>query len=155
MDSTAIDTSSEIVTASSAKNAARWFNFGNIVAFGPGLVVAPLVFLTEPDQITIIMMFIALVVPPILWFGLSIIVYIIARHNPNPRVGHYTQWAAYRFYGALGVVIPVGTFFGTDWALWILTGAVVGLIILPWSLLDLYRIQKEEWKDTQLEGHQA
>jgi hypothetical protein len=152
MDSSTIDSPAEILTGNSAKRAARWFNMGNIVAFAPGIVVAPMVYFTEPEQITIIMMFIALVVPPILWFGFSIIIYIIARHNPNHRVGHYTQWAAYRFYGALGVVIPVGTFFGTDWELWILTGAIVGFIIVPWSLLDLYRIQIEDWQDTQLEG---
>ena len=152
MDSPALDTPSEMISSNSAKRTARWFNLGNIVAFAPGIVVAPMVYFSEPEEMTIIMMFIALVIPPILWFGFSIAIYIIARHNPNHRVGYYTQWAAYRFYGALGVVIPVGTFFGTDWKLWILTGAIVGLIILPWSLFDLYRIEKEDWKDTQLEG---
>ncbi len=98
-----------------------------------------------------IYMFILMVVPPILWFGISIIVYIIARHHPNPRVGHYIQWAAYRFYGMFGIVIPVGTFYGTQWQLWIVTGGVVALILIPWSLLDLFRIQREHWQDITIE----
>jgi len=151
----AIDASPYTVTSASARRSARWFNLGNIAAFMPGILIAPVIFFTEPQHITMIMLLIALVVPPILWFGLSIIIYIIARHNPNHRVGHYTQWAAYRFYGALGVVIPVGTFFGTDWKLWLISGAIIGLIIVPWSMVDLYRIQKEDWQDTQLEGNNS
>ncbi len=48
---------------------------------------------------------------PVLWFGGSILIYAMHRHHPNPRVGHYTQQAAYRFYAVMGAIIPVGTFF--------------------------------------------
>ena len=101
---------------------------------------------------TLIFMLILMVVPPILWFGVSIAVYTIARHHPNERVGYYTQHAAYRFYGAFGIVIPVGTFFGTQWQLWIITGGIVALILIPWSIWDLHRIQLETWQDTYGEG---
>jgi hypothetical protein len=131
--------------------AARLFSLGNIIAMLPGLVVAPIILFGQPDRTSMIFMFILMVVPPILWFGISIIVYIIARHHPNPRVGHYTQWAAYRFYGMFGIVIPVGTFYGTQWQLWIVTGGVVALILIPWSLLDLFRIQRERWQDITIE----
>jgi len=132
--------------------AARLFSLGNIIAMLPGLVVAPIILLGQPERTSMIFMFILMVVPPILWFGISIIVYIIARHHPNPRVGHYTQWAAYRFYGMFGIVIPVGTFYGTQWQLWIVTGGLVALILIPWSLLDLFRIQREQWQDITIEG---
>ena len=122
-----------------------------IIAMLPGLVFAPIILLGYPERTSMIYMFILMVVPPILWFGISIIVYIIARHHPNPRVGHYTQWAAYRFYGMFGIVIPVGTFYGTQWQLWIVTGGVVALILIPWSLLDLFRIQREHWQDITIE----
>ena len=36
-----------------------------------------------------------------LWLGLSMLVYAMNRHHPNPKVGHYTQQAAYRFYGVM------------------------------------------------------
>lgn len=140
------------ISAASARRAAQLFNIGNLIAMLPGLVVAPIILLGQPAKTTMIFLFILMVVPPILWFGLSIIVYIIARHHPNPRVGHYTQWAAYRFYGMFGIVIPVATFYGTQWQLWIATGGIVALILVPWSLIDLYRINCEDWQDTTMEG---
>ena len=48
---------------------------------------------------------------PLLWFGGSMLIYALHRHHPNPRVGHYTQHAAYRFYGLMAAIIPIGTFF--------------------------------------------
>lgn len=140
--------SRQVYTADSCRRLARLFNLGNIIAVSPGLIMAPWILFGEPAAMTLIFMFILMVVPPILWFGVSIAVYTIARHHPNERVGHYTQWAAYRFYGAFGIVIPVGTFFGTQWQLWIITGGIVALILIPWSFWDLHRIQKEPWQDT-------
>lgn len=139
-------------SAESCRRTARLFNLGNIIAVAPGLVMAPWILWEEPAQVTLIFMLILMVVPPILWFGVSIAVYTIARHHPNERVGYYTQHAAYRFYGAFGIVIPVGTFFGTQWQLWIITGGIVALILIPWSIWDLHRIQLETWQDTYGEG---
>ena len=152
MESNSAPVATQHITAASARMSARLFSIGNIIAMLPGLVVAPIILLGEPAKTTMIFLFILMIVPPILWFGLSIIVYIIARHHPNPRVGHYTQWAAYRFYGMFGIVIPVGTFYGTQWQLWIATGGIVALILIPWSLLDLYRINREHWQDITIEG---
>lgn len=143
------------ITARSARFSARLFNLGNIIAVLPGMLVAPSMLLSEPERTAKIFMFILMVVPPILWFGLSIMIYIIARHHPNHRVGYYTQQAAYRFYGMLGIVIPVGTFYGNQWELWIITGALVGLVIVPWSVWDLIRINREQWQDLQFEEEQV
>jgi hypothetical protein len=140
----------KIIPAGNARKFARLFNIGNLLSLLPGLVVAPIILFSEVEHISTIFMFIAMIVPPILWFGLSIMIYIIARHHPNERVGHYTQQAAYRYYGMLGVVIPVGTFFGTDWRLWILTGGVVGLVLVPWTVWELIKTQKENWQDTEI-----
>lgn len=140
----------KIIPAANARLFARLFNLGNLISVAPGLIVAPLLLLYEQERITTIFMFIAMIVPPILWFGLSIMVYIIARHHPNERVGHYTQQAAYRYYGMIGIVIPVGTFFGTDWKLWIMMGGLVGTVIVPWTIWELVKIQKEHWQDTKI-----
>ena len=140
----------KIIPAKNARMFARLFNFGNLLALLPGLVVAPIILLGEHERISMIFMFIAMIVPPILWFGLSIMIYIISRHHPNELVGHYTQQAAYRFYGMIGVVIPIGTFFGTDWKLWILMGGVVGLVIVPWTVWELIKTQKENWQDIEI-----
>lgn len=141
----------KIIPAANARLFARLFNLGNLISLAPGLIVAPILLLTEQDRIATIFMFIAMIVPPILWFGLSIMVYIIARHHPHERVGHYTQQAAYRYYGMIGVVIPVGTFFGTDWQLWIMMGGVVGIVLVPWTIWELIKVQKESWQDTIVE----
>jgi len=140
----------KIIPAKNARMFARLFNFGNLLALLPGLVVAPIILLGEHERISMIFMFIAMIVPPILWFGLSIMIYIISRHHPNELVGHYTQQAAYRFYGMIGVVIPIGTFFGTDWKLWILMGGVVGLVLVPWTVWELIKTQKENWQDIEI-----
>jgi len=145
----------KIIPATNARMFARLFNIGNLLSFLPGLIVAPIILLTELERISTIFMFIAMIVPPILWFGLSIMIYIIARHHPNDLVGHYTQQAAYRYYGLIGVIIPVGTFFGTDWKLWILMGGVVGLVIVPWTVWELIKIQKENWQDTEVVINQS
>jgi len=140
----------KIITAANARMFARLFNLGNLLAVLPGLVVAPTILLTGQEKMSTIFMFIAMIVPPILWFGLSIMIYIIARHHPNERVGHYTQQAAYRYYGTIGVVIPVGTFFGTDWKLWILMGGIVAIILVPWTIWELIKTQKENWQDIEI-----
>ena len=141
----------KIIPAANARIFARLFNFGNLLSLMPGLIVAPIILFGEYERMSMIFMFIAMIVPPILWFGLSIMVYIIARHHPNDRVGHYTQQAAYRYYGMIGVVIPIGTFFGTDWKLWILMGGIVGLLLVPWTVWELIKSQKENWQDIEIE----
>jgi len=138
----------KIIPAANARIFARLFNLGNLLSLLPGLIVAPIILFGEHERISMIFMFIAMIVPPILWFGISIVIYIIARHHPNAQVGHYTQQAAYRYYGMIGIVIPVGTFFGTDWEPWIMMGGVVGLILVPWTIWELIKIQKENWQDT-------
>ena len=145
-----ITAKTKIIPAANARMFARLFNIGNLLSLLPGLIVAPIILLTEQEQISTIFMFIAMIVPPILWFGLSIMIYIIARHHPNELVGHYTQQAAYRYYGMIGVVIPVGTFFGNDWRLWILMGGVVALVVVPWTIWELIKTQKENWQDIEV-----
>ena len=150
-----ISAETKIIPAANARTFARLFNLGNLLSLLPGLIVAPIILFSEHEQISMIFMFIAMIVPPILWFGISIMIYIIARHHPNTLVGHYTQQAAYRYYGMIGIVIPVGTFFGTDWKLWIMTGGVVGLILVPWTIWELIKIQKENWQDTVVHTKQT
>lgn len=88
---------------------------------------------------------------PILWFGLSILIYAMHRHHPDPRVGRYTQHAAYRFYGVMGAVIPVGTFFpGDAGQAWLIAWGLGVLIIVPWSIWAIRRARREPWQDIEL-----
>lgn len=142
--------STKCIRAESSRMSARLFSIGNLLAFLPGLLVAPFILLSDPERTAMILMFVAMIVPPILWFGFSIMIYIIARHHPHEVVGYYTQQSAYRYYGMIGLIIPVGTFFGTDWELWIITGGAVGLVLVPWTIWDLIQIQKYNWQDIEV-----
>jgi hypothetical protein len=88
---------------------------------------------------------------PVLWFGGSILIYAMHRHHPNPRVGYYTQHAAYRFYAVMGAIIPVGTFFpGRGITPWLIAWGLGLAVIVPWSLWSIARIRREEWPDIEL-----
>lgn len=80
-----------LISAASARMSARLFNLGNLIALLPGLIVMPIILFSEPSRTAMIYLPILMMVPPILWFGVSIMVYIIARHHPNPRVGYYVN----------------------------------------------------------------
>jgi len=119
------------ISAASARRAATLFNYGNLVAT---LIPLPL---------------------GILWLGLSMAVYTMNRHHPNPRVGYYTQWAAYRFYGVVGFIVAEATFYSENLKLWLITWAVMALILIPWTIYDLIRIYREPWQDTERQQEEA
>ncbi len=118
------------VGARSARFAASLFNYMNILAV---LVPFPLA---------------------VFWMGGSMFVYAMNRHSPNPRVGHYTQQAAYRLYGVGGAIVPVAAYFGPQLSYWLVTWAVAAAIIIPWSILDLVRIRRERWEDVAYEDEE-
>lgn len=113
-----------LITAASARRTAAVFDYGNLLAVALPLPLG------------------------ILWLGASMVVYAMNRHHPNPRVGYYTQWAAYRFYGLVGFVVVVATFYGTGLKAWLITWAIMAAILIPWTIYDLLRIRREAWCDT-------
>ncbi len=120
-----------VARGSSARTAASLMNLGNIIA----VIFIPLL---------------------IFWFGASMLVYAMNRHHPNPKVGHYTQQAAYRFYAVTGFFVVIATLFPSDaWHYYLITWALAAFIIVPWSILDLMRIRKDEWVDLLVEGDQV
>ena len=116
-----------LLSGRKARQAAAVFNIGNIVAI---LVPIPL---------------------GMLWFGLSILIYAMNRHHPNPRVGHYTQQAAYRFYGITGFFVAAATFIpGGGWTYYVIAWGLAAAILIPWSIYDLIQIRRESWEDMQV-----
>lgn len=88
---------------------------------------------------------------PVLWFGGSMLIYALHRHHPNPLVGQFTQRAAYRFYGVMGAIIPIGTFFpGRGITPWLVAWAIGLAVIIPWSLWSIVRIRRENWPDLEV-----
>lgn len=117
----------QVVSGRSARNAAAMMDIGNIVA----IVVVPLV---------------------ILWCGASMLVFAMNRHHPNPKVGYYTQWAAYRFYGVVGFFTAVAVFIPLGgWIFYLIAWLLAVAVLVPWSIRDLIRIFREEdWQDMEV-----
>jgi len=115
-----------VATARSARKAAALFNYGNIISL---LLPFPLL---------------------IFWLGASMFVYAMNRHHPNPKVGHYTQQAAYRFYGITGFFVAVAMFLPVNFTYYAIAWAVTAVILIPWSIIDLRRISREHWEDTPI-----
>jgi len=116
-----------LLSGKSCRFAAALFNYGNILA---------------------------VLLPPVglLWLAASMVVYAMNRHHPNEKVGEYTQQAAYRIYGVTGLIVAAAVFIpkdGLNYYLGIWAAAV--LIIVPWSILDLWRIRKDDWQDIEIE----
>jgi hypothetical protein len=123
---------SNVVLAESSKSSAKLFNYGNILAV---LIPLPLF---------------------IFWFGASMVFYAMQRHHPNVRVGYYTQIAAYQYYTLAGLLVPVltfapGDFFKQYWA--IMWGLCV-VIMIPLAIMQLIKINREEWIDVTIEDKQ-
>lgn len=115
---------SKIVSAGSARRAALIFNIGNIVA---------------------------ITLPPLgmLWMAASMLIYTMNRHHPDERVGHYTQQAAYRLYGVVGFFVAAATFIpGRGLVYYLVAWGLAAAVLIPWSLLDIVRIRREQWQDT-------
>lgn len=119
----------KIASADSSRRAAKWFNYGTIVAT---LVPLPLF---------------------IFWTGLSMLIYALNKHHPNSMVGDYTQKAAYRFYGVAGAATAVAVFFPPHIIYYLVVWAIAALILIPASLIDIYHINHDTWHDVAIEAH--
>ena len=117
----------QVLGGKSCRFAASLFNYGNIVT---------------------------VLLPPVglLWLAASMVIYALNRHHPNEKVGEYTQQAAYRIYGVIGLIVAAAIFIPKDslnyyLAIW----ALAVVIIVPWSIVDLWRIRKDNWQDIEIE----
>ncbi len=118
----------KIVTAAESKKSAKIFNYGNIASV---LIPFPLF---------------------IFWFGASMFIYAMYRHHPNPRVGFYTQKAAYYYYALSGMLVPVLTFAPGDffYKYWWLLWGISFFFLVPLSIREIIRINREEWHDVEI-----
>lgn len=117
-----------VISARSARSAAQVFDWGNIVATALP-VLAPL------------------------WVAASMVLYALNRHHPEPKVGEYTQKAAYRFYGIAGLIVAAAAFIPKDGIQYYLAAwGLAAIIIIPWSIVDLLRIRRDTWRDIIVEN---
>ncbi|TQV62536.1 MAG: hypothetical protein FNT29_08080 [Halothiobacillaceae bacterium] len=137
-------TETRIISAAHQRRAASWFDYGNLIVIT--LAGIPLLLAGSATGKTMIFATAGAIIPIILWFGGSMLLYALNKHHPNPRVGHYTQWAAYRFYAVTGSLIVIGTFFPSDITYYQVFWAMAAAILIPWSIMDLRKIQREDWR---------
>lgn len=142
------NTPSRTIPAANQRRAASWFDYGNLIVIS--LAGIPLLLAGSATGMTMILATAAAIIPIIFWFGGSMLLYALNKHHPNPKVGHYTQWAAYRFYAITGSLIVIGTFFPSDIRYYQAFWAVAALILIPWSIYDLRKIQREDWQPIQI-----
>ncbi len=124
------DNPPKIATAAASRSAAKWFNYGTLVAV---LIPLPLA---------------------IFWTGMSMLIYALNKHHPNPKVGYYTQLAAYRFYGVAGTAVAVAVFFPPKIIFYLVIWAIAAVILVPWTIYDLYRINHDTWIDCVVAPHE-
>ena len=132
--------SQRVISADSAKFAARVFNIGTVVS-----ILIPFLLM--------------------LWIGASIFVYASVAHHPNLRTVHYNRWAGYRFYGAVGALVVIGPALYEMGKDLFVTGdlshggnvmsialiwTILILAVVPWALWDIWRAGRETWQDVIL-----
>ena len=137
------------VSGRSCRRAASTFDWGNLIAVS--LAGVPLFLVSGEVGIATIIAAIMGIVPLIFWFGASMMVYAMCRHHPEDRVGRFTQWAAYRYYGLMGSLIVVATFFPPDLKYYRGYWVVAAAILIPWTIVALIRIYREDWTEVRIE----
>ncbi|HAN56641.1 MAG TPA: hypothetical protein DCQ77_10890 [Betaproteobacteria bacterium] len=94
-------------------------------------------------------------IAPLLLLGIavSIFVYASVAHHPNAKVVKYNQWAGYRFYGAAGSMMILGSpiyhIFG-NWhgllAIWV----IMFIVVIPWGIWSIVKAQRAKWSEIQV-----
>ncbi|OYY73717.1 MAG: hypothetical protein B7Y40_07590 [Gammaproteobacteria bacterium 28-57-27] len=135
----------DILTATSQRRSSALFNYINIAVMV--LAGIPLIMAGNATGKGMILATAAAIIPIVLWFGGSMLLYALNKHHPNPKVGHYTQWAAYRYYAVTGSLIVIGTFFPADVRYYLAFWAFAAGILVPWSIWEIMKIQRDTWAD--------
>lgn len=137
------------ISGASCRRSAALFDWGNLIAVS--LAGVPLFLVTGDVGVLTIIAAVMGIVPLILWFGASMMVYAMVRHHPEEKVGRFTQSAAYRYYALMGSLIVVATFFPPDIQYYRAYWVVAAAILIPLSILALRRIYREHWEDLDIE----
>lgn len=143
-------TEKHLITAASCKRSARLFNMLAIAStllaaglFSLGLMMADKKMAFLP---------LAMSLPPVMiWLAASIFVYAAIAHHPDLTVRHYNKWAGYRYYAVVGTL----TVFSNDLAHlptgWLGVWGLFILTLVPWSLYDIWKAGRENWRDIEIE----
>lgn len=101
---------------------------------------------------------IALLIPfPLMlfWLGVSMILYILNRHHPVPEVSRYVKQAALRLYAVAVFALPLWMLYPLNTLPWFIYWAIAALILIPWSIYDLIKINRDSWDDAQTKREES
>ena len=78
-------------------------------------------------------------------------VFAFNRHHPDPKVGYYTQIGAIYYYSLAGAVIPALSLIPKEYLFdyWLPAWVISASIIIPLSIYQITRINRDEWTDIQ------
>ena len=94
----------------------------------------------------------AMSLPPVmLWLAASIFVYAMIAHHPDSRVRHYNKWAGYRYYAVVGFMTIMANDLAHLPTGWMGVWGLFILALVPWSLYDIWKAGKEDWRDMTVE----
>jgi len=72
-------------------------------------------------------------------------------------VAHYIRWGGYRFYAVAGTLTvfsnDLAAFLGGGSRGWLAVWGLAIVALVPWSLYDIWKAGREEWKDIEVERH--
>lgn len=132
----------KIITAAQQRFAAQIFNIASITS----VIFFPLI---------------------MLWIAASIFTYAAIAHHPNHDVREYVRYAGYRFYGLVGALVLVLNYTEQmkQWIpgmiklgslsipmIWPYIWLLSIFAIVPLGLRDVFRANKDNWQDMQLEA---
>lgn len=130
---------------------AALFHIGNLVcavfAVGAGVLYA-----LDLGLLSMVLS-IAFVLPTVLWFGASMVLYAFHAHHPNDFIGRHTRRAGWRFYAASGAALTIVAVIQNLGVFYYVAVSSVAVVYLMWGTLhDLFRVATAEEADLMSEA---
>jgi hypothetical protein len=137
----------KIITAKSQRNASKHLHYGNMISLVIPVLALGMWFYTDN-----ILWAIPAVPPLVFWFGMSMVIYAIHRHHPNPKVQAYTITAGRWYYALVSPIVAGGIFIEPEYAPMIIGGLFVTVttIIVIKGMMEIRKINKDDWQDIEL-----
>lgn len=91
---------------------------------------------------------IAFVLPTVLWFGASMVLYAFHAQHPNDFIGYHTRRAGWRFYAASGAALTVVAVIQNLGVQYYVAVSALAVAYLLWGTVqDLFRVATADEAD--------
>jgi hypothetical protein len=125
---------------------AALFHVGNLVC-AVFAVAAGVLYAMDLGLLSMVLS-IAFILPTVLWFGASMVLYAFHSHHPNDFIGYHTRRAGWRFYAASGAALTVVAVIQNLGVLYYVAVSSLAVVyLLGGTLHDLYRVSTADEAD--------